>query len=674
MASRENKLRLTLGAAEIASLTDEIIAKMTAVGDEVAGVTGERTFENTVAPLARLDRELSPLVSSCDFGMHVSPDEAVRNASGEADEKLRKFQVDFSMRTDVYAAVLAFEEKRKKEQIQLSPEAARYLEKTLLDFVRDGLQLEGEKREKLIELKKLVSEKEVQFQKNLNEDTSKMAVSLDELEGMSEDFIAGLEDAPDGKKFLTLKYPDLLPAMQKCKRESTRKALDALRSAQCEEANTPLLEDTLRLRSEIAALLGYDNHADYQLEIRMSKKSAAVHEMYEKLLPRLIPPAQAELEALKALKEQEKQERGEPFDGKINSWDFQYYHTLLKQRKFTIDEDEVRNYFPLGRVKHELLKAYQTILSLVFTQVAEPTGVWHSDVELYEVADARSSAFIGYFYLDLHPREGKYGHAAVFGLQCGCDLNPTAMPVADAARQCPIAAMVANFSKPTADKPSLLKHGEVVTFFHEFGHVMHQLCTRARFGRFSGTATERDFVEAPSQMLENWCWDAEPLRIMSGLFTDEATPLPEALLANMVAAKNLNSALMALRQVFFGKFDMTIHSGTVSSTGALWTELREAVSLIPNSSGGNGAASFGHIMGGYDAGYYGYLWSEVFSADMFTIFKKGGLFSPEIGARYRECILEPGGTVDGLRMITNFLQRDLDPDAYLVSQGLIPAS
>ena len=146
MASRENKLRLTLGAAEIASLTDEIIAKMTAVGDEVAGVTGERTFENTVAPLARLDRELSPLVSSCDFGMHVSPDEAVRNASGEADEKLRKFQVDFSMRTDVYAAVLAFEEKRKKEQIQLSPEAARYLEKTLLDFVRDGLQLEGEKR------------------------------------------------------------------------------------------------------------------------------------------------------------------------------------------------------------------------------------------------------------------------------------------------------------------------------------------------------------------------------------------------------------------------------------------------------------------------------------------------------------------------------------------------
>jgi thimet oligopeptidase len=340
-----------------------------------------------------------------------------RFTKAQADEKLRKFSVDFSMRQDIYAAVMEYEEKRKTAGVVLSAEAERYVEKTLLDFKRDGLQLQGEKRERLIELKKLVSEKEVMFQKNLNEDTSKMAVSRDELEGMPDDFIDGLEDAEDGKKWLTLKYPDLLPTMQKCKREATRKALDALRAGQCEEANTPLLEDTLRLRREIAEILGYKTHADYQLEVRMSKKAAAVYEMYDKLVPRLMPPAQAELAVLKELKQQEKQERGEDFDGKINSWDFQYYNTLLKERKYTIDEDKVKQYFPLGKVKAGLLVAYQTILSLKFAKVENPRDLWHADVELYEVYDGPSGDFMGFFYLDLFPRDGKYGHAAVFGLQ-----------------------------------------------------------------------------------------------------------------------------------------------------------------------------------------------------------------------------------------------------------------
>jgi Zn-dependent oligopeptidase len=237
-ASRENMLSLSLNAEEIAVLTDQIIARMTAVGDEVAAVEGERTFENTIAPFARMDRELSPLISSIDFPMHVSTDKEIRNASCEADEKLRKFSVDFSMRQDVYRAVLAYEEIRKASGIELAPEAARYIKKTLLDFNRDGLQLEGEAREKLIELKKSLSEKEVLFQKNLNEDNSKIAVARDELEGMPDDFIDALSDAEDGKKWLTLKYPDLLPTMQKCKREDTRKALDMLRSAQCEATHS----------------------------------------------------------------------------------------------------------------------------------------------------------------------------------------------------------------------------------------------------------------------------------------------------------------------------------------------------------------------------------------------------------------------------------------------------
>uniref|UniRef100_A0A7S1DJ25 Peptidase M3A/M3B catalytic domain-containing protein n=3 Tax=Hemiselmis andersenii TaxID=464988 RepID=A0A7S1DJ25_HEMAN len=239
-------------------------------------------------------------------------------------------------------------------------------------------------------------------------------------------------------------------------------------------------------------------------------------------------------------------------------------------------------------------------------------------------------------------------------------------------RVCPVAAMVANFTKPIKEKPSLLKHGEVVTFFHEFGHVMHQICTKAHFCEFSGTRTERDFVEAPSQMLENWCFEEEPLTKMSGHYLNKGEPLSKELRDNMIRSKNLNSGLLNLRQVFFGSFDLAIHtSGPKVDTKEVWGSLREKITRIANSSGGNGSASFGHIMGGYDCGYYGYLWSEVFSADMFTIFKaSGNLYSPEVGARYRSCILEPGGTVDGDVMVRNFLGRELDKNAFLVSNGL----
>jgi len=457
---------------------------------------------------------MSPLISSCDFPMHVSTDDKLRDASSESDEKLRKFQVDCGMRVDMYEAFTAYDEQRAARGDKLNPEAERLVQRMIRDFRRNGLALSEDKREKVKELKKLLSEKEVTFQKNLNEDKTRHAFTVEELEGMNEDYIGSLEDAGDGKKWVTLKYPDILPLMQKCKVENTRKVMDALKGSQCETVNAPLLEDALKIRQELATILGYSDHASYVLEERMAKKTQTALDMEADLVKKLAPFADRELAALAKLKGELAAERGETSDGKINSWDFQFFHTLLKEREYTVDEDKVREYFPLSVVKKGLLEAYQTILSLKFTQV--PTqDAWHEDVEMYEVEDAKQGYFLGYFYLDLHPRDGKYGHAAVFGLQAACDLEPTAgEPASGAARQCSVAAMVANFTKPTGDKPSLLKHSEVVTFFHEFGHVMHQVCTKARFCEFSGTRTERDFVEAPSQMLENWCWEEEPLTKM----------------------------------------------------------------------------------------------------------------------------------------------------------------
>jgi len=288
--------------------------------------------------------------------------------------------------------------------------------------------------------------------------------------------------------------------------------------------------------------------------------------------------------------------------------------------------------------------------------------IWHEDVELYAVHDSQSNELIGHFYLDLFPREGKYGHAACFGLQPGC-LSP------DRTRQTAVAAMVANFTKPTADKPSLLTHDEVETYFHEFGHVMHQICSKADYAQFAGTSVERDFVEAPSQMLENWCYEKTPLTMLSKHLKTGET-LPDSLIEKLSKTRMANTGLLTKRQILLATFDQTIHTMPKANTAAIWEQLAEKISGIPMTPGTNFAASFGHLGGGYDARYFGYLWSEVYSMDMFFSLFKGKELDTAAGKRYRDCILVPGGTLDGDEMLRNFLGRDPTDEAFLRSRGL----
>jgi Zn-dependent oligopeptidase len=373
------------------------------------------------------------------------------------------------------------------------------------------------------------------------------------------------------------------------------------------------------------------------------------------------------------LKKKERTSFDLPFDGKLNSWDFRYYNRLLLESEYQVNDEEIKEYFSLTTVTQGMLDLYQTVLDLKFTEIPEPP-VWHADVKLFEVRDRSSQDLVGYFYLDLFPRDGKYTHAACFGLQPGFERE-------DGTRQYPAAAMVANFTKPTADKPSLLKHNEVVTFYHELGHVMHQLCSQTRWSRFHGTKVERDFVEAPSQMLENWCWEADILRNLSAHYQRKDAQgrpekIPVELCDRIVTAKNVNAGLMNLRQIFFASFDMTVHTLPASQQGkvdttALYDRLRKEIALIPGPEGAFPAATFGHIMGGYDAGYYGYLWSQVFSADMyFTRFKTEGIDNVKTGKDYRLCILKPGGSQDGDDMLKAFLHREPNADAFLKSIGL----
>eukprot|EP01088_Endostelium_zonatum_P011381 TRINITY_DN25510_c0_g1_i1.p1 TRINITY_DN25510_c0_g1~~TRINITY_DN25510_c0_g1_i1.p1 ORF type:complete len:691 (-),score=194.17 TRINITY_DN25510_c0_g1_i1:13-2085(-) len=667
-----------LPANEIEVLADRIIADSKKVQDEVANLKeGTQTWENSVLTLA-LDEAVSTSLSShCTFPAYVSPDEAIRKASVEATKKLEEFEIESNMREDVYQSLLAYKKKGEK----LGPEETRLLSKLLEGFERNGLGLDkaSGKREQLLEKKKRVSELCINFQNNLTEDKTSLKFTREQLKGMPEDWLSNLDKDKDDPNLyiVTLKYPDRFPVFENCQVEATRKAMEIATSRQCMEQNVPILEEVIKLRHQMAQLLGKPTHADFILDVRMAKSNQTVRDFLQELRNLLLPYGLAEMEKLKQLK---LKDSNLPVGSNVGiyAWDWRFYNKKLLVEEYQVDEEAIKQYFPLETVTQGLLFIYEKILNLKFElQTSVPANnLWHEDVTLYAVYDRTSSQFLGSFYLDLFPRDGKYGHAAAF------PLDPTYLDQ-NKTRHYPCAAMVANFSKPgkkegnEPGKPSLLKHDEVVTYFHEFGHIMHNICSTVSYARFAGTSVERDFVEAPSQMLENWCWEPEILEILSGHHERKDEKLPEALRLNMMRAKNVNTGLLNLRQVFFGLFDNTIHTREETNTGELWSKLRREVTLIEDEEGGvgenekgNPAGSFGHLVGGYDAQYYGYLYSEVFSADMYKMFKDGGILNEDLGRKYREVILSRGGSVDSIDSLRQFLGREPNNKAFLEHLGL----
>ncbi|TMW55155.1 hypothetical protein Poli38472_013917 [Pythium oligandrum] len=657
-------LRFDLSVAEIQAETERIIAKMQQVDDEIASTPGSAvTFANTAQKLIDLDAEMLSRVTNVTFLGHVSAKKDIRDACTKADEAIEDFLVKRGMRADVYKVIRMFS--LTPEFQSLTAVKQRFVNRVVQDFERNGLQLSEDKQKQVQEAKQRLSKLGIQYHQNLTEETTEVFFGLDELKGLSDDFIAGLEKGEDGKFKIALSYPTVFPILNTCTVPSTRKAVEVAFNRRCIDKNVAILEEMLELRHQVALTLGYENHAAYVLEQRMAGKPSTVTKFLSDLDNKLVPLAKKELDVLLKLKEEDSELHDIKFDGKINMWDFRYYMDQYVKKYCSIDAEKMREYFPLEHVTNELLAMYQEILGLKFTEISEP-HVWHKEVRMFAVHDTRKGhegRLVGHFYLDLFPRQGKYGHAACFTLQQSC-VN------SEGRRHLPAAAMVANFNAPTKTKPSLLSHSEVVTYFHEFGHVMHCICSEAAIPRFAGTRVERDFVEAPSQMLENWCWEKSPLqRLSSHYLTKEK--LSDALIDRLISTKNANTGLLNKRQLLFATFDQQIHSKAKSDTAKVLKQLQSEIMLIDMTPGTNFAASFGHLAGGYDAQYYGYMWSEVFSMDMFVSrFKKEGLMNPKTGLAYRELILARGGSVDATQMLKSFLGREPNQNAFLKSKGL----
>ena len=632
---------------QVKALSETVIRELEEKLRVLVNIPGpQRNFRNTMLAFERAASDFSEAVQIPILLAYVSDNADLRAAGQELELKISQYSVDLFTREDVFNALNEYAGKGEK----LDEVDARLLEKTLLDFKRNGLGLEPRKKNKVKKLMKELIGLELQFSKNLREVNDALEVTEAELKGLPEDYKARLKKTEQGGYLITMNTPDYVPFMDSAEDGDARRRLEHKVNNRCVPVNIELMEKAIALRRNIAKLLGYPTYADYVLADRMAKNSETVFSFMERTQAKLKKKGRKELRARLKLKGGE--------DKVLRAWEWRYYNNLLKKTKYSIDHEKIKEYFPVETVVKGMFEVFGEVFGARFEPA--PLNTWHKDVRAYEVKNLDGSV-AAYFYFDLFPREGKYKHAACFGLRHGRELE-------DGSYELPAAAIVSNFPPPSGAAQPLLKFDDVVTLFHEFGHVTHNIFTKAKYGKFSGTSVSRDFVEVPSKMLENWAYDPAVLRRISGHYKNPAEKLPEALIKKLIAAKNMDSGLVYLRQIFFSLLDMRYHTarGKVDTT-KVYDKMMKKISLIPLSPDCHPQANFGHLMGGYEAGYYSYLWSEVIAQDLFGAFETSGVMNPETGKKYRELILAPGRSCDEAAQVEKFLGRPAGEDAFLKS-------
>ena len=642
-------------ADDVTEITTAAIDRADALVGGLVDTDDPRTYENTVRPLDDLGVMIGDANGRGSFMARVHPDDEVRHAAVAAEEKMAKWGNELVMRTDLAKAVKAYAE--TEDAAKLAGLRARNLSFWLRDLRRAGHDLGEADRDRLRDLRQRLIEAQVAYRSNLDEWDDAIEMTREDLEGLPSSYIDRLSPGGgEGTYRVSMAYPEYTPFLEEGVRRDLRQALQHKFWNRATGANLPLIEEAAELRRQIALLLGYETWADYAMEVKMADPES-VDELYRSIVPGLTTRGRSELAVLQTLAD-------EDIDGQaVQPWDWTYYHTSQRKLDYGIDQNEVAEYFPLDAAIEGMFEITGEVFGLEYRR-REDARAWHEDVVLYEIYNAGGDEPIAYFYFDLFPRQGKYGHAACFDIM-GRVVGD------DGTVRAPVAAVVANFTKPGRNSPSLLKHGEALTLFHEFGHVLHFCLTTVDLPRFAGYDTEWDFVEAPSQIMENWMWEPEVLgRVARHYETGEA--IPNDLVKQLVATRDQNEGLINLRQVFLGKFDLALHEGNENLDIEQANRDAYAYTLLPFHEGTHFAASFGHLMGGYDAGYYGYQWANVYGDDMFSVFAKEGILSPEVGKRYRDEVLAMGYSRDAMDHLRAFLGREPSADAYLRKLGLAP--
>lgn len=563
----------------------------------------------------------------------VHPDEAVRTRAEQGEQEAHRLLTRIGLDRELYDVLAAVDPSRLDEQ------GNRVLELTLRDFRRAGVDQDDDVRERIRALAERQTEISQEFSKNIRDDVRTVVLEPERLAGLPTDYLERHPAGDDGRVRLTTDYPDYLPFMTFGRDREARGELMRAFLNRAWPQNEPLLLEMLRLRAEQARLLGYPDWPSYDAEVKMIGKGDAIPDFIDRIAEVSEESARRDYAVLL---ERIRQDR--PDATSVDSTDKAFFREVVRRERFDVDAQHVREYFDFAKVRSGLLEVTGRLFGLEYTEVPEAPR-WHDDVAVYDVA--LDGEQLGRIYLDLHPREGKYKHAAQFDLVPG---------IRD--RQLAEGVLVCNFSR------GLMEHDEVVTLFHEFGHLVHHvLAGRHPWARFSGVATEWDFVEAPSQMLEEWAWDADVLRTFATNAAGE--PIPAELVEKMRRAEEFGKGFDTRTQMFYASLSYYAHLSVPEDSTALVQEMQDRYDLFDYVPGTHFQASFGHLSG-YTSAYYTYMWSLVIAKDLFSAFDEANLFDPEVAHRYRDRILAAGGSKDAADLVEDFLGRPYTFDAFEV--------
>jgi len=646
---------------------DEALSDARAEIDSIASDKEEPTFKNTIAALDETGEQLNR-ISSILFNLNsAETNQEIQQITQKVSPKLSEFSNDLILNNALFVRIKEVFENKKN--FNLNIEEDRLLEESYQNFARNGANLPEKKQARLREIDQELAKLSLEFGEHVLAETNAFQLHVTE-----ENDVAGLPESTKdaalqlAKKeekegyIFTLHYPSYLPFMKYAQNRTLRKTMALAFGAKGfqdnKNNNESIVLDIVKLRHERANLLGYNTHADFVLEQRMAKKPSKVEAFLDELLEKAKPAAEIEFEELNAFAKKTDQIE------KLQKWDVAYYSEKLKQSKFDLDEEQLKPYFELNKVVDGVFTIADKLYQLQFKKTTT-IDVYHEEVDTYEVRNQQGD-LVAIFYTDFHPRPGKRDGAwmTVYKNQ----------KIKNGVNERPHISIVCNFTRATSTQPSLLTFNEVTTLFHEFGHALHGMLANTTYSSLSGTNVYWDFVELPSQLLENWCYEKEALALFAKHY-QTGEKIPQEFIQKIKASANFQEGMQTLRQLSFGKLDLAWHSknpAEIEKVKQFEDAAFEGTQLYPNVPENCMSTAFSHIFqGGYAAGYYSYKWAEVLDADAFAFFKEKGIFSKEVAEKFKTHILTKGGTQDPMELYTAFRGKEPDPEALLKRAGLL---
>ncbi|WP_180186217.1 M3 family metallopeptidase [Acinetobacter sp. YH01008] len=577
-----------------------------------------------------------------DFGAavglysNVDPDPALRQAADDCELKISKYQTTLYQNPKLYAQL--------KKLKASDPIDQKFLQDILEQFEKTGVQLSAEKQKRLKDIIEESTKLSQDFAKNVRDNPHKVEFTPAEMKGLPASYMAGLKKNEKGNYLLGFDYPEYQPFMELAESDEARKRYQMAYTRRGTEQNLQFMKKAIDLRYEMAQLFDKESYAHSALEFRMAKTPEAVNSFLEDVYSKVAPLEKQDVEELRQFKAETLKVPREKAD--ITRWNQGYWSEKLRQAKYKVDQEKLRDYFPTEAAQKWLFAVSSELYGIDFRPMK--VKAWHNEVEYYAVHDTASGEFLGGLYVDKYPREGKYGHAAVWGAYGGSTLN----------QRRPVSVLVTNFNRKG------LNSNELETFVHEMGHALHGILSKTRYSEQSGTSVERDLVEAPSQMYEEWAHRLETLSKVADYCEPACPRVDAAMTERLKDVKNYGRGLHYARQTLYAQYDMALHSKDALKTDPLklWQEMesKTALGYVP---GQQFPGQFGHVMGGYQAGYYSYMWSEVIALDMLSAFGDQ-LMDKKVGAHYRNTVLAQGGQKHGEQMVKDFLGRDPDSKAF----------